>query len=272
MFSKGIGSFGILLVLAALPALAQVPGEPVSAPATAVLTPRQHAPMRLHGLVPGSVQSENWSGFAVTGSKFTNAAGSWHVPGVDCAKTPNTYSAFWVGIDGYSDGTVEQTGTASDCVGGTPSYYAWYEFYPAGPVVIASVPVGNGNIISASVSYSGSKFTVTLTNETTGKSFSKTSTVSGAKRTSAEWIAEAPCCTTGGGILPLADFVKANFGYDKTGVASTNYATDSSTTGPISSFSSREKITMVSSKSVTEAVPSNLTADGTSFFVTWKAE
>ena len=31
-------------------------------------------------------------------------------------------------------GTVEQTGTDSDCNGGSPVYYAWYEFYPAFPV------------------------------------------------------------------------------------------------------------------------------------------
>lgn len=265
---------GILFVafLAVLPALAQVPGGPISPPTTAVITPRQHAPMRLHGLVPGAVQSENWSGFAVTGKAFTQAMGSWHVPGVNCTKTPNTYSAFWVGIDGYNSSTVEQTGTSSDCSGTTPQYYAWYEFYPAGSVVISSVPVTSGNVMSAEVSYNGSQFTVTITNETTGKSFSKTSTVSGAKRSSAEWIAEAPCCTTGGGILPLADFVKANFGYDKTGVSGTNYATDTSTSGPISVFGSRERITMVSSKSVVEAVPTVLTTDGTSFSVTWKSE
>jgi len=257
-------------VLAAMLAMAQVPGTAISPHTTSAITPHQHAPMKLSGVpVPGSVQSSNWSGFAVTGSKFTNAAGSWHVPGVDCAKTPNTYSSFWVGIDGYSDNTVEQIGTESDCSGGTPTYYAWYEFYPADPVVISTVPVGNGNIISASVSYNGSKFTLTLTDEKTGKSFSITKGVSGAKRTSAEWIAEAPSLS--GSILPLADFVKANFGFDKTGVASTNYATDSSTTGPISSFSSPAKITMVKG-GVNEAVPSALTVDGTSFYVNWKAE
>jgi hypothetical protein len=118
MFSKALGSLGILLVLAAMLAMAQVPGTAISPQTTSAITPRQHAPMKLHGVpVPGSVLSANWSGFAVTGSKFTNAAGSWHVPGVDCAKTPNTYSSFWVGIDGYSDKTVEQIGTESDCSG-----------------------------------------------------------------------------------------------------------------------------------------------------------
>ena len=125
--------------------------------------------MRLHGTVPGGgVTSENWSGYAVTGSSFTFAKGSWHVPEVDCSKTPNTYSAFWEGIDGYSDKTVEQTGTASDCDGTTAQYYAWYEFYPAGSVPI-SMPIEAGDVRGASVTYSDGKFTVSIHNHTTGQ-------------------------------------------------------------------------------------------------------
>ena len=36
--------------------------------------------------------------------------------------------------------------------------------------------------MSAKLVYSSTKFTITITNETTGKTFSKTSAVSGAKR------------------------------------------------------------------------------------------
>src|SRR5580704_9918548 len=98
MSSKRFGCIAILLVLGALPALAQVSGAPISPlTTTAAITPREHGPMRLHRLVPGGAESENWSGYAVTGSNFTFAKGSWHVPEVDCTKTPNTYSAFWVG-------------------------------------------------------------------------------------------------------------------------------------------------------------------------------
>jgi Peptidase A4 family len=232
--------------------------------------------MRLHGLHPGangSVESENWSGYAVLGSSFTVAKGSWVVPTVNCSKTPSTYSSFWVGIDGYSSTTVEQTGTDSDCNGSTPRYYAWYEFYPAGSVLISSVAVAPGNVMSAQISYSGSTFTVTITNETTGKSYSKSGRVRGAQRSSAEWIAEAPCCTGSGGILPLSDFGVVDFGSDYTDVTGTNDATDSSTSGAIGKFGSNvESITMVSSSGATEAVPSALSADGTSFTVTWDSE
>jgi len=271
MTTKRLGILGFGLLLAALPALAQAP----SGPTTDEITSPAHGPMRLHGLVPGGVTSENWSGYAVKGTSFTYAKGSWHVPQVNCNKTPNTYSAFWVGLDGYSDSTVEQTGTSSDCNGTTPQYYAWYEFYPAGSFVISSVPVNPGDRMGATVTYSGGKFTVEIEDITTGKHYSKTQAVAGAKRTSAEWIAEAPCCTSGGGILPLADFVVANFGEDyNVYVPGSNNATDGSlSNAPISAFGNNiEEITMVSSKSVTEAVPTALTSDGTSFRVNWKAE
>jgi hypothetical protein len=128
--------------------------------------------------------------------------------------------------------------------------------------------------MSASVTYSGTEFTVTITNESTGKSFSKAGRVSGAKRSSAEWIAEAPCCTNAGGILPLADFGTVDFGQDYTGVSGTNDATDSSVSGQISDFGSDvfESIMVNGSTGADEAVPSALTSDGTSFTVTWDSE
>jgi len=272
--------FGSLLALAIMPALAQVPSQTASTQSDAVI-PRQHAPRKLYGTAPrviGNVtveDSTNWSGYAVEGSSFTKALGSWTVPTVNCSKTPNTYSSFWVGIDGWTSSTVEQTGTDSDCNGSSPSYYAWYEFYPAASILISSVPVSPGNHISATVTYnSGSSFTITLTNESTGKSYSKTGSVSGAARTSAEWIAEAPCCTRRGGILPLADFGTVDLGEDYTGVSSTNDATDSSVSGAIGAFGSNvfESIMVNGSTGADEAVPSGLSSDGTSFTVTWDSE
>jgi len=281
MLSKRLGS---LLALAIMPALAQIPKEipsQVSSPTGDVLAPRQHAPRKPYDkTTPRKIDdvtvedSTNWSGYAVTGSSFTKALGSWTIPSVNCSTTPNTYSSFWVGIDGWTSSTVEQTGTDSDCDGTTPSYYAWYEFYPNPSYLISSVPVSPGNHMSATVTYSGSEFTITITNETTGKSFSKSARVRSAKRSSAEWIAEAPCCTNAGGILPLSDFGTVYFGDDYTGVASTNDATDSSVSGAIGAFGSNiyESIMVNGSTGANEAVPSSLSADGTSFSVTWYSE
>jgi hypothetical protein len=277
MLSKKLGS---LLALAILPAFAQTPSQIASSPAN-LIAPRQHAPRKIAGFHPDYVvdnvtvsESSNWSGYAVTGSSFTKALGSWNVPAVKCEDTPNAYAAFWVGLDGWTSTTVEQTGTDSDCDGTTPSYYAWYEFYP-NPSFLADITVSPGNHMSASVTYSGSEFTITITNESTGKSFSKSSTVSGAQRSSAEWIAEAPCCTNAGGILPLSDFTIVSFGEDHTGVSGTNYATDSTVDdGRISAFGAdvNESIMVNANTDADEAVPSGISSDGTSFTVSWDSE
>jgi hypothetical protein len=270
MFSQRLA---ILAVFAALPALAQVPAAPAALSGEQLFL-SQNGPMRLNRAPSdGTVSSSNWSGYAVTGTDFTDAQGSWKVAAVNCTKSPNGYAAFWVGIDGYASTTVEQTGTLAYCVGTTAHYYAWYEFYPQVSVEITTVPVTPGNTISASVTYTGSEFKTTITNETTGKTFSKTGKVSGAKRSSAEWIAEAPCCTSSGGILPLADFGTGSFGDDYTDVIDTNAASDSTITGPVSDFGSKvEEITMATSSGVKESVPSALTTDGSSFKVTWKSK
>jgi hypothetical protein len=78
---------------------------------------------------------------------------------------------------------------------------------------------------------------------------------------------------SGGGILPLADFVRANYGEDNNSDPGTNYATDSAVKdGPISAFGSNvEEITMESG-SLKEAAPTALSSDGTSFSVYWDAE
>jgi len=160
-----------------------------------------------------SVTSTNWSGFAVTGptNSVTDAKGSWIVPSIQgsCSST-NQYSSFWVGIDGYSSGTVEQTGTDSDCQGGVPTYYAWYEFYPHPSFIFSSLTIHPGDRISAEAHFSGRTFTVTITDTTTGQSASKSAKVNSAQRSSAEWIAEAP--SSSGGVLPLANFGTASFG------------------------------------------------------------
>jgi hypothetical protein len=262
---------GILGAIAILPAFAQVSSAPPTPDTTEKIAPRQHRPIRdrqEHG--DGTSTSSNWSGYAVTGSSFTSAKGSWIVPKATCS-SGYQYAAFWVGIDGYTSSSVEQTGTDSDCSGSTPQYYAWYEFYPNPSFEITSLAIKPGDLISAKVVYSGSEFTITITDVTTGKSFSKRATVRGAQRSSAEWIAEAPCCTARGGILPLADFGTVLFGEDSTGVTGTNNATDSSTNGPIGSFPTIEEITMARG-SLKEAIPSALSSDGTSFSVTWAAK
>jgi len=267
MITKRIGILGAVAIL---PAFAQVSSLPTS---MEVIAPHQHRPIKdrvEHG--DGTATSTNWSGYAVLGSSFTSAVGSWTVPTATCS-SGDQYAAFWVGIDGYSSSTVEQTGTDSDCVGKNPSYYAWYEFYPNPSFEITSLSIKPGDRMSAKVTYNGSEFTITIEDVTTGQSYSKSSTVRRAKRSSAEWITEAPCCTGSGGILPLADFGTVLFGEDSTGVSGTNYATDSTNSGAIGSFPAAdiEEINKVGSSTSpqTSTCSALLSSDGTSFSCTW---
>jgi hypothetical protein len=222
--------------------------------------------------------STNWSGYAVTGLKgsVTSVNGSWIVPTVTpgASRTTAYYSSFWVGIDGFNSGTVEQIGTDSDIRGTTATYYAWYEFYPSAMVQISTTkyPVHPGDTMSATVTYlTGSTFKVSITDTEKGTviwSFSTTGTVRNAAKSSAEWIAEAPSSYRG--VLPLANFGTVNFGYDNTGVLGTCYAALGGVTGSIGSFGSAvQEITMVTNRGVTKASPSPLSNDGTSFSVTW---
>jgi Peptidase A4 family len=156
------------------------------------------------------VASTNWAGYAATGTggQFTSVSASWVQSAATCSNG-DQYSAFWVGLDGYSSSTVEQTGTEVDCAGRTAGYTAWYELYPSYPVYFKS-PVRPGDNFTGSVTYSGGLFTIKLTDNTAGWNQTYTQPLASAVRSSAEVIAEAPS-SGGGGVLPLTNFGTVNF-------------------------------------------------------------
>jgi hypothetical protein len=150
-------------------------------------------------------ESTNWSGYAVTGGTgaFTSISASWTEPTGHCT-SGHQYSSFWVGLDGFNSGSVEQTGTEVDCSSGTPQYYSWYEMYPAFPVNYPDT-VRPGDHFTASVTFSGTNtYTLTLSDTTRGWSHSTVKNQSGLARSSAEVITEAP--SSNRGVLPLANF------------------------------------------------------------------
>lgn len=253
---------GSLMLLAAFSPASSIPN---------LSSPR----MTIAGVDGTSYYSSNWSGYAVTGSasSVTSASGSWIVPAVTGATT--AYAACWVGIDGFSSSTVEQTGTLSYISGGRSYYEAWYEFYPLQAIMPISLTVSPGDTISASVTYSTSpsaEFTLYIKDISTGISYSTTESVASLgytpARSSAEWIVEAPSSNVG--VLPLANFGTAYFGeYYTPLVTGTCYATINSVPGSIGSFGSAvQTITMVNSRGAAEATPSSLVDGGTSFTIT----
>lgn len=214
-------------------------------------------------------RSPNWAGYAVQTSFDSPGSGavdsveaSWNVPAVDCSQSNGDYaSAFWVGIDGITSNRVEQIGTESDCIGGTPVYYAWYEVYPQDSVTL-DLTVSPGDEVHARVDYLGNNtFRYTIRDLTTAETVSVTdrSRVI-ADRSSAEWVAEAP--TSRRRLLPLADFGP---------VAFTNAAvTVNGRSGPISGAGwEYQPIVMESRGGTLKATPTGLAAGGTGFSVVW---
>ncbi len=228
--------------------------------------------------------SSNWSGYAVTGDSGSVSAvyGSWVVPTVTGSKRETSYSAFWVGIDGFNSATVEQIGTSSDIRNGNAVYYAWYEFYPLQPMMQIStnnLPVSPGDTIYASVTYSSNTFALTITDGSHSYSTSMTTNQLGYTplRNSAEWIAEAPSSIRG--VLPLSNFGTVNYGAQYTSITTTCSATIGGTTNYIGDFSSStiqqiymgtQTIRHHSTTTTLKAAPSQLSTDGTSFTITWQ--
>lgn len=229
----------------------------------ALAAPLQARP-RVH---VGRGTSSNWSGYAAETNLTTPAnnavsdvVGSWQVPFV--TGSVNAWSSAWVGIDGYSSGSVEQIGTDSDTTRKGQSYYAWWEMYPNPSFIISGFAVNPGNLITARVHYIGSnQYVLSINNSSTGGSFQTTQTLAAA-RSSAEWVMEAP--SSGNNILPLANFGTINF--------SGCSATLNGVSGPISQWA-YDPMTMVGQNrkgTYTKAQVNPLTSSGSAFSVTWK--
>src|SRR5580704_9531878 len=158
-----------------------VSGSLTPAPLVKVPAPHQHRTADIRARhVDGSYDSTNWSGYAATGANFTAVTGTWKIPASTCAKGPGSqaeYAAFWIGLDGWTSSSVEQTGTDSDCSNGTPSYYAWYEFYPEPSYYAGRLTnLSPGDIMTSSVTYSTAKaqFTAVITDVTKNLSYTAT--------------------------------------------------------------------------------------------------
>lgn len=212
---------------------------------------------RVKGL--NQVQSTNWSGYAddnSAGSNYSTVTANWTEPAVSCASRKTQLAAFWVGIDGYSSGSVEQDGTLAECYHGSAFYFTWWEMYPSNAIQTVGSSVSPGDSISASVVRSGTSYTLKVTDSThPANSFSTTQSCSNCANSSAEWIAEAPSGSRG--VYPLANF----------GTWTASGSTVNS--GTISSFADDE-ITMVDNSGAVKAQPGPLGGGGSSFSVTWE--
>jgi hypothetical protein len=247
---------GLALAAGALAAPAAAASHPAG-PTIHLIRPTMHgtAPMVARGRPAHAISSQNWSGYAAHGATYTKISASWVEPTGHCTAS-RTFSSFWVGLDGFNSTTVEQTGSEVDCAGGQARYFAWYEMYPAFPVNFSNA-VRPGDHFTGSVTFTGAgHYTLALTDITRGWSHAVHKTLNGAKNSSAEVIAEAPCCTATGGILPLADFGTVHF-------------SNSAVNGAAMGKAGPTKIIMVNGSGTAKDAVSSLSG-GTAFSVTWR--
>ncbi len=135
----------------------------------------------VHG---GTVDSLNWSGYAVTPATdgITAVASTFVVPAA--AAAPPGFAATWTGIGGYSSSDLIQAGVSenSSSTGVTGSQYgAWYELLPKSETPLKackgkkSCPVEPGDNVSVSITeVSANQWSIHLADSTEGWTWSKT--------------------------------------------------------------------------------------------------
>jgi hypothetical protein len=194
--------------------------------------------------------ASNWSGYSETGTGYTGVSGTWTVPAV-AATSSATYSSAWIGVDGFNNSDLIQTGTEEDYYSGAAHYNAWWEILPAAETPLpGSDVVKPGDAMTASIyktsTQSGGSghgrfrggsepvWVINIADTTQHWSFQTSQTYNGPG-TSAEWVMEAP--EVGGRIATLAHYTitPATTGagdFDNAGVLTTVVSSGTPTYAP----------------------------------------
>ena len=211
-----------------------------------------------------SISSLSWSGYIVSRTtdakvEVTAINASWVVPAVN-AYEGTSFSSMWIGIGGQLEKTLIQVGTEQDVTTGQGTYYAWYELLPSYAVRLNTIFVSPGDVMFASISLVDSatnQWRIQINDTTTGQNFS-TTVIYNSARSSGEWIMERPIIASR--LATLADFGNLTF----TGC----YLSANNISGPISKFYF-SRLEMTNSQNVQLTSVSSLTANGTSFVISY---
>jgi hypothetical protein len=211
-----------------------------------------------------SFRVSHWSGYIVASDiqnrspVVSSVSASWTVPEIKPSEN-NTFSGVWVGIGGYGEDTLIQTGTEQEYIDGRVVYYAWYELLPDYLVRIPNIHVRAGDTVTASISLineNTNTWSIELADVTRNQRFKKT-VVYNSSRLSAEWVVERP--KVNDTITTLADFGNVTF----TGCK----ATIEGNTGAISNFSYAQLAMYDQELQLVTVSPLN--DDGSSFTVSY---
>jgi Peptidase A4 family len=145
------------------------------------------------------LQSSNWSGYAEVSSKrdtFTQVTDTFVVPTVDTDITGTQYVADWVGIGGYDDATLVQTGiqamVRTHRHQTTVTYDAWTEHLPEAEKPL-ELTISAGDTVTATVTETATNtWLMEVDDVTTGQS-AGLSVPYKSSGESAEVINERPC-------------------------------------------------------------------------------
>jgi Peptidase A4 family len=215
-------------------------------------------PKEILPLQSRTVQSSNWSGYAVTSKshKIGGVSSSYVVPKVR-AGSLGAFAATWTGIGGYKTHDLIQAGTGEDAKSDGlfgKQYFAWYELLPNSEHPISGCrgdskcKVSPGNRITVTIRDVGTaSWTISMTNS--GHWHWSKHVHYASSRSSAEWILEAP--TIGGAQTALAPVGTVHFG-----------PTSKYTVGTGHPIAGGHPIKIVLTG---EAKPSSLAANGQSF-------
>jgi hypothetical protein len=163
-----------------------------------------------------TVQSGNWGGAAIVATGVTQVTGTFVVPKPTKpsggSSSTEYCGAAWVGIDGYNDDDLIQTGVLWCVQGSSFLYEAWTEYLPASLIEYSpNIAVTSGQSVTVTATKTGSNAGTTTLKVSGGSS--GTHTFSGQSQPipgdSAEWIVED--FESGGSEVPFANFGTVTF-------------------------------------------------------------
>ncbi|HVC22677.1 MAG TPA: G1 family glutamic endopeptidase [Candidatus Dormibacteraeota bacterium] len=156
-----------------------------------------------------------WSGYVEESGSDTRITGTFTVPSLTTPILAGTNLSEWVGVDGYGNSSLIQAGVDeypdASAAGGF-DVMPWWEIVPAPetPISLATAVRPGDSLTVVIGQLSGTLWQITLTDNTTGHSFSTVQTYSGPGGT-AEWIVEAPTDSSTGQVYPLASYSPTTF-------------------------------------------------------------
>ncbi len=143
---------------------------------------------------PLEAYSGNWSGYVITGGVYDAVTGSFTVPSpVESAGgVPGATVCEWVGIDGYTNGSLVQAGVDEiPRAGGLVSYQPWWEVLPGPQVPVSGLPVQAGDTITVTIHKTGIAGWALAIRDTSSDHRYQTHLAYSGPATSAQWVIES---------------------------------------------------------------------------------